>query len=278
MLKIRHLSSHCEQHGSPLMRSMWIHGPLALVSSFKVPTDMAITGYYPEAKQTLHNLDENYLRITHVSCLGSQRAPRATATVSLLQGRLITIPGPWWDAPQRLANNTGISVLGRRSSQVKTLEAKSELQTWLNLHYQYLWLLPSVPAALHHYADGMCQAHLGNWGDSWRLQSAVWDIIHALQQITSTLLGTCNCYHQGPLVYFMGQNLPKFHSAMCMIQDTTRDTLHLRFCFLHFQAGKQLYPHRGIFLPRETIPGTKCKTGTKICAAPLSLSTGVYLA
>ena len=80
MLKIKHPSSHHEQHSSLLMRSMWIHGPLALVSSFKVHTDMATTAYCPEAKRTLCNLDESYLKITHVSCSGSQRAPWATAT------------------------------------------------------------------------------------------------------------------------------------------------------------------------------------------------------
>lgn len=79
MLKLKHPRSHCEQHGCSLMRSMWIHRPLALVSSFKVPADMATTGYCPKAKQTLCNPDESYLKITHVSCSCSQRAPQATA-------------------------------------------------------------------------------------------------------------------------------------------------------------------------------------------------------
>lgn len=76
MLKIK----HHDQHGSPLMRSMWIHRPLALAFSFKVPTDMATTGYCPDAKWTLHNLDESYLKVIHISCSVSQRAPWATAT------------------------------------------------------------------------------------------------------------------------------------------------------------------------------------------------------
>lgn len=82
------------------------------------------------------------------------------------------MPGPRQDAPQRLANETGISVLSRRSYQAKILEAESELQTQLSLHYSPLRLLPSIPASLHHDAGWHVPHTSWKLGDSWRLQNA----------------------------------------------------------------------------------------------------------
>ena len=162
MLKIKHPSSHREQHGSLLMRSMWIQECLALVSSFKVPTDMTTTGYCPEAKRILCDPDETYFKITHVSCSGSQRAPRAAARSLSSEKDLLP--------PQVHDGMCHRGLLREQAFHSLAEGLPRQRLSRPRVNYRHgsvfsLWLLPSTPAGHPPgcQSNGMCQAHCGRW-------------------------------------------------------------------------------------------------------------------
>ena len=140
------------------------------------------------------------------------------------------------------------------------------------------------PSALHHDADGMCQAHRRSWETAEDCRMLISEACsfgrytHIITKSPAHCSGFAIPITKGLCFISRVKNLKS------LIQLCVRfKTLHLIFCtrelvFCIFRLANSCLHTKEYFLPRETIPGTKRKIGTKICAAPLSLPTGVYLA